>query len=69
MNSILDIDLDYFNQLPEPGEKLERLLRWAERPVSMIVERHNQAFVRWRMKWRTDGIVPTHILHVDEHAT
>ena len=44
MNSILDIDLDYFNQLPEPVEKLERLLHWADRPVSIVVERHNHAF-------------------------
>jgi hypothetical protein len=67
MNSILDIDLDYFNQLPEPVEKLERLLHWADRPVSIVVERHNHAFVRWRTKWRTDAIAPSHILHVDEH--
>lgn len=65
--SILDIDLDYFNQLSEPGVCLERLLNWADRPVSMVVERHNHAFARWRRKWRTHGLVPSHILHVDEH--
>jgi hypothetical protein len=65
--SILDIDLDYFNQLPEPGVSLELLLNWAGRPVSMVVERHHHAFARWRTKWRTNDIVPTHILHVDEH--
>jgi hypothetical protein len=37
MNSILAIDLGYFNQLPEPDKKLECLLRWAEWSVSMIV--------------------------------
>lgn len=67
MYSILDIDLDYFNQLPEPGVSLERLLNWAGRPVSMVVERHNHAFARWRTKWRTHDIVPSHILHVGEH--
>jgi hypothetical protein len=65
--SILDIDLDYFNRLPEPGVSLEHLLNWAGRPVSIIVERHNRAFARWRTKLRTHDIVPTHILHVDEH--
>jgi len=65
--SILDIDLDYFNLLPEPGVSLEHLLNWAGLPVSMIVERHNHAFARWKTKLRTHGIVPTHILHVDEH--
>ena len=29
--SILDIDLDYFNQLPESGVGLDRLLNWAGR--------------------------------------
>ena len=67
MYSILDIDLDYFNLLPEPGVSLENLLNWAGLPVSMIVERHNHAFARWKTKLRTHGIVPTHILHVDEH--
>jgi hypothetical protein len=65
--SILDIDLDYFNQLPEPGVRLDRLLSWSGRPVSMVVQRHNHAFARWRTKWRTHDIVPSHILHVDEH--
>ena len=63
MCSILDIDLDYFNQLPEPGVSLEHLLNWAGRPVSMVMERHNHAFARWRTKWRTHNI----ILHVDKH--
>ncbi len=67
MYSILDIDLDYFNQLPEPGVSLELLMNWADRPVSMVLERHNHAFARWRAKLRTHDIFPTHILHVDEH--
>lgn len=67
MYSILDIDLDYFNEIPEPGMCLERMLEWAGLPVSMVVERHNHAFARWRTKWRKSGIAPSHILHVDEH--
>jgi hypothetical protein len=67
MYSILDIDLDYFNLSPQPAVSLERLLTWAGRPVSMIVERHNHAFAWWRRKWRTHGISPSHILHIDEH--
>jgi len=67
MHSILDIDLDYFNQMPDPASCLEQLLNWAACPVSMIVECHNHAFARWRKKWRTHEIAPSHILHVDEH--
>lgn len=67
MYSILDIDLDYFNLMPDPGNQLRRLLTWADRPVSMVVDRHNHAFARWRSRWRASGVSPTQILHVDEH--
>jgi len=67
MYSILDIDLDYFNLMPDAAKRFEQLLNWAARPVSMVVERHNHAFARWRRKWQTNGIAPSHILHVDEH--
>ena len=33
----------------------------------MVVECHNHAFARWRKRWRTHAIAPSHILHVDEH--
>jgi len=67
MYSILDIDLDYFNLMPGAGDQLRRLLRWANCPVTSVVNRHNHAFGRWRKQWRADGVSPTHILHVDEH--
>jgi len=67
MYSILDIDLDYFNLMPDPGNQLRRLLGWAGCPVSTVVERHNHAFARWRKMWKADSVAPTHILHVDEH--
>ena len=67
MYSILDIDLDYFNQMTDPALCLEHLLKWAACPVSMVVERHNHAFARWRKRWRTRKVAPSHILHVDEH--
>jgi len=67
MYSILDIDLDYFNLLPDAARHLEQLLTWADCPVSMVVERHNHAFARWRKRWQTKGSAPSHILHVDEH--
>ncbi len=67
MYSILDIDLDYFNVIPDAGHQLEQLLTWADCPVSMVVERHNHAFARWRKRWQIKGIAPSHILHVDEH--
>jgi hypothetical protein len=67
MYSILDIDLDYFNQIPDAAHRLKQLLNWADCPVSMVVERHNHAFARWRKRWRIHNIAPSHILHVDEH--
>jgi len=67
MYSILDIDLDYFNHIPDAPQHLGQLLTWAACPVSMVLERHNHAFQRWKKRWRTNGIAPTHILHVDEH--
>ena len=67
MYSILDIDLDYFNLMPDAALRFRRLLAWAGVPVSFVVERHNHAFTRWRKRWRRDGIAPSHILHVDEH--
>ena len=67
MYSILDIDLDYFNQIPNAAHHLERLLLWAGRPVSILVDRHNHAYARWRKRWKGNGIAPSHILHVDEH--
>ena len=67
MYSILDIDLDYFNLIPDATHHLEQLLTWADCPVSIVVDRHNHAFARWRKRWRSNGIAPSHILHVDEH--
>lgn len=68
MYSILDIDLDYFNLAEDPVGALEELLRWAGRPVDLVVDRHNHAFQYWERRFRA-GIVPapSHILHVDEH--
>jgi hypothetical protein len=42
MYSILDIDFDYFNLMPDAAAGFRRLLCWADRPVKMVVERHNQ---------------------------
>jgi len=67
MYSILDLDLDYFNQIPDPAACMQQLLNWAACPVSTVVEDHNCAFAQWRKRWQTSGIEPSHILHVDEH--
>jgi len=67
MYSILDIDLDYFNLMPDATHRLHKLLTWASCPTSIIVERHNHAFARWRKICQKHGITPSHILHVDEH--
>jgi hypothetical protein len=66
--SILDIDIDYFNLVDDPTNHLRKMLKWARRPVSIVVERHNDAFVRWKKMCRAGAIPsPSHILHVDEH--
>jgi len=67
MYSILDIDLDYFNALTDSARRLEELLDWAGCPVSVVVERHNHAFARWRRLLGGRNTSPSHILHVDEH--
>lgn len=67
MYSILDIDLDYFNLITDPAQHFLQLLTWADCPVSIVVERHNHAFARWRKRRGKNGITPSHILHVDEH--
>lgn len=67
MLSILDIDLDYFNQIPDAAKRFEQMLNWAACPVSFVVDRHNHAFARWKKKWQASNIAPSHILHVDEH--
>jgi hypothetical protein len=65
--SILDIDLDYFNLMPDATHRLHEMLTWASCPASIIVERHNHAFAQWRKRCQKHGIAPSHILHVDEH--
>lgn len=67
MYSILDIDLDYFEAVPRPVGALGDLLTWAASPVSVLVERHHQAFAQWRRVLRTLRSEPSHILHVDQH--
>jgi len=67
MHSILDVDLDYFNRIPDAGDQLQGLLQWADGSVTIVVNRRHLAFARWKRRWQADGLSPTHILHVDEH--
>jgi hypothetical protein len=68
MQSILDIDLDYFNLVEDPINALQDMLRWAGRPVDFVVEKHSHAFQRWKQRLsRNNRHAPSHILHVDEH--
>lgn len=68
MSVILDIDLDYFGLFKDPLSQLDRLLRWATRPVDFVVEQHHPAFLRWE-KLVNKGFIssPTLIIHADEH--
>ena len=68
MSSILDIDLDYFNLVESPIQRLVELLAWADCPVAFIVENHHKAFARWKNRVKRGMLAPpTYILHVDEH--
>ena len=68
MSSILDIDLDYFDQMDDPVQRLSQLLAWAACPVAFVVENHHEAFRRW-MDCVDNGRLPEpqYILHADEH--
>ena len=68
MSSIFDIDLDYFNLIKNPEQKLLGLLNWANCPIAFIVEKHNKAYFRWKNRVKRGTLTPpSHILHVDEH--
>ena len=68
MSCILDIDLDYFNQIDSPTERLRELLHWGTRPVSVVVQKHHHAFRKWRYLVRHGQLsAPQFIIHVDEH--
>jgi hypothetical protein len=68
MSSILDIDLDYFNLVDNPVQRLEQLVDWADCPVSFVVENHHEALHRWRSCVKKGSLrEPKYILHVDEH--
>jgi hypothetical protein len=67
MYSILDIDLDYYNLMPNAPQRLARLLEWADCSVSTVVDRHNKSFAYWRRACQKTRAEVTHILHVDEH--
>ena len=68
MSSILDIDLDYFNLMDNPAQRLAQLLAWADCPVSFVVEKHHEALRRWRSCVKKGSLrEPQYILHVDEH--
>ena len=71
MCSILDIDLDYFNIMENPAQRLNRLMAWSARPADFIVEKYYSVLEQWQEHIRKRCLrclpYPTHILHVDEH--
>lgn len=68
MSSILDIDLDYFNLVRDPLQRLRHLLEWGECPVAFVVERHHHVFRRWKDEVRRGAMTPpTNLLYVGEH--
>ena len=68
MSSILDIDLDYFNLIENPEQRLQELLDWGDCPIAFIVEKHHKAYSRWKDRVKRGTLTqPSHILHVDEH--
>ena len=68
MSSILDIDLDYFNLIENPEQRLQELLDWGNRRIAFVVEKHHKSYSRWKDRIKRGTLTPpSHILHVDEH--
>ena len=68
MSAILDIDLDYFNLIENPEQRLQELLNWGNRRIAFIVEKHHKSYSRWKDRIKRGTLTPpSHILHVDEH--
>lgn len=68
MSSILDIDLDYFNLIENPEQRLHELLDWGDCSIAFVVEKHHKAYSRWKDRVKRGTLTqPSHILHVDEH--
>jgi hypothetical protein len=68
MTSILDIDMDYFNLLDDPLDRLNELLDWAKRPVDKVVDHHHKSLEYWKQALSKRSLAaPQFILHVDEH--
>ena len=68
MCSILDIDIDYFNLIENPSQRLHCIMAWACRPVDFYVEEHHNALKKWKTIIKNRSLpAPSHILHVDEH--
>jgi len=38
MSSILDIDLDYFNLIENPEQRLQELLDWGDCPIALLLK-------------------------------
>jgi hypothetical protein len=68
MCSILDIDLDYFNLISNPAQKLSKLLKWASCPIFFVVENHHEVLPLWKKYVKKEHFhEPEYLLHVDEH--
>ena len=68
MSSILDIDLDYFNLIDKPAQKLSRLLEWANCPILFVIENHHESLRLWKDYFKKEqSDEPKYLLHVDEH--
>ncbi len=68
MSSILDIDLDYFAIHPDPINKFDQYLKWGNKPIQFLVEKHHHNLRNWNKFIKRGFIsIPSHILHIDEH--
>ena len=68
MGSILDIDLDYFNLMDHPIQRLEEILDWAKCPIAFVEEEHHNVLRRWKTYVKNGRLPePKYILHADEH--
>ena len=63
MCSILDIDLDYFNLIENPAQRLHDIIALVERPVDFYVEKHHSVLKKWKTIIENRSLpAPSHIL-------
>ncbi len=68
MSSILDIDLDYFNLIENPEQRLLELLDWGDCPIAFVVEKHHKAYSRWKDRVKKGTLTGLFMRFAESHS-